>query len=361
MKPKLSGRGSLSHIDNPFEARRYEQDREFLESEHRAGENPLADTRTTTTFVQAKSIVNAVKSPDLAFNWSLNPYQGCEHGCSYCYARNSHNYWALDAGLDFERKLLVKENAPALLAKFFEKPSWKPEGILMSGNTDCYQAIERKFEISRKLLQVFWEYRNPVGIITKNSLIERDLQLLVDLASKGLCHVAISINTLDEELRRRMEPRTASIKRRFETVKRLSEAGVPVSVMMAPIIPGLNSHDVLGIAEKAATAGARNISYGILRLNGSLPEIFMPWLQANYPNHSSKLELALRDMHGGNLNDSQFGRRMKGSGEWAQTIQQQVNLARRKFFPNAEKLKFETQHFRRLKKGQFSLFDGAEE
>jgi len=357
MKPKGHGRGSLNKVHNPFERQSYEADPEFKESEFRAGEDPEPAQATAYTLVQAKSIVNRVNSPDVPHGWSLNPYQGCEHGCSYCYARNSHTYWGLDAGLDFERQILVKENAPQLLAQHFRKPSWEPAAIMLSGNTDCYQPLERKFALTRKLLEVFLEHRNPVGIITKNSLIERDLDLLKELQARELVQVAITVTTLNEDLRRRLEPRTASIKRRLRTIKVLSEIGVPVHVMMAPIIPGLNSHEVMPLAKAVAEAGARNISYTLLRLNGQLREIFAPWLKEHYPNHYDKVLNSVRTVHDGNLNDSEFGRRMHGSGIWADQVKQQMALARRKYFGDYEASPYKLSDFRRLPKGQYGLFD----
>lgn len=356
-KPKAWGRGSLNKVQNPFEKHSYEEELEYKEAQYRAGENPWADQKTQFTAVDAKSIVNPVKSPDIGHNWSLNPYQGCEHGCSYCYARNSHAYWGLDAGLDFERAILVKKNAPQLLSRFLERPSWQAEAIMLSGNTDCYQPIERKLKITRAILEVFLAYRNPVGLITKNSLIERDVDLLKKLAQENLVQVAFSINTLNEDLRRKMEPRTASVKRRLQAVENLSKNGIPVKVMIAPIIPGLNSHEVLPIAKAAATAGAVGINYTLLRLNGQLPDIFLPWLKEHFPNHYQKVTEAVSSLHGGNLNDSQFGRRMRGDGNWASQIKQQIELARKRHFADSPQFKYNTQAFRHLKKGQYGLFD----
>lgn len=357
MKPKKpTGRGSISKIDNPFEQQSYQREDEFLEWQLRNGEDPLADTKTKWTEVNAKSIVNPVLSPDIGHKWSLNPYQGCEHGCSYCYARNSHTYWALDAAVDFERHILVKKNAPQLLAQHLEKKSWKPAAIMLSGNTDCYQPLERKLEITRKLLATFWEYRNPVGIITKNALIERDIDLLKKLNSEHLVQVAFSINTLNEDLRRRMEPRTASVKRRLMAVEKLSKAGIPVKVMIAPIIPGLNSHEVLSIAEQVAQAGAIDINYTMLRLNGQLREIFLPWLEEHYPDRFNKVQNLVSETHAGQLNDSEFGRRMRGSGQIADQVKQSIQLAKRKYFAHKPKVEYNLQAFRQMKKGQYRLF-----
>lgn len=357
IKAKRQGRGSTHRVDNPFENQTYRPENEYLNWQLANGENPLADEATQWISVEAKSIVNAVHSPDIGHKWSLNPYQGCEHGCSYCYARNSHSYWAMDAGLDFERKILVKENAAALLAKQFEKKSWQAAPIMLSGNTDCYQPLERQLRISRQCLEVFLAYGNPVGIITKNALIERDVDILKKLAQKKLLQVAFSINTLNEDLRRQMEPRTASIKKRLAAVRNLSESGIPVKVMIAPIIPGLNSHEVLAIAKEAHEAGAIDINYTMLRLNGQLTELFKSWLQSCYPDRLAKVLKLVAETHGGNLNDSQFGRRMHGNGAIAEQVKQSVALARRKYFKNRAEHHYDLSQFQRIQKGQFRLFD----
>ncbi len=356
-KTSTKGRASIRKVQNPFEINQYEKEDEFLEWQHQNGEDPLADSKTKWTEVQAKSIVNPVLSPDLNFDWSLNPYQGCEHGCSYCYARNSHYYWALDAAVDFERHILVKPNAPELLIQHLEKKSWKPAPIMLSGNTDCYQPLERKFKITRRLLEVFLEYRNPVGIITKNALIERDLDILQKLAEHKLVQVAFSINTLDEQLRRFMEPRTASSKKRLKAVKDLSDAGIPVSVMIAPIIPGLNSHEILPLAEKSSEAGALAINYTILRLNGQLRDIFLPWLLEHYPDRYDKVVNLVSDLHDGQLNDSVYGRRMRGQGQIAEQVSQSIKLARRKYYSDRKVPEFNLNAFRPMRNGQYRLFN----
>ncbi len=352
----IKGRGSQTHIHNPFSSQEYHQDPEYLEHLKQDGENPFSDQKTSFTLVQAKSLVNEVKSPDIGHRWSLNPYQGCEHGCSYCYARNSHSYWSMNAGLDFERKILVKENAVALLHQHLNKKNWQGEPIMLSGNTDCYQPLEAKLGLTRKLLQVFLEYGNPVGIITKNALLKRDFDLLKPLAEKGLVQVAISLNSLDEKLRQKMEPRTASVKQRLKLISSLRELGVPTMVMIAPIIPGLNSHEVMAISKVAAQAGAYTIGHTLLRLNGQLVEIFKPWLQEHYPDRSDKVLNLVKECHGGKLNDSQFGRRMKGSGNVAKQIKQSINLAKKKHFPKARKIDYDRSHFKAIPKGQYSLW-----
>ena len=260
---------------------------------------------TTQVFYETpKKIVNKVTSPDLGMMYSMNPYQGCEHGCIYCYARNTHEYWGFNAGLDFESKIIAKKNAPVLLEKFILHPDWNALPISLSGNTDCYQPLERKLEITRGILKVLANYRHPVGIITKNSLILRDLDLLTDLAKDNLVHVYISITTLNEELRGTMEPRTASALKRLKTVSVLSNAGVPVGVMNAPVIPGLNDHEIPSIIRAAAEAGARTAGMTMVRLNGSIGQIFEDWLRKNYPNQFEKVLNQISAVHGGSISDS---------------------------------------------------------
>ncbi|NCX96742.1 MAG: PA0069 family radical SAM protein, partial [Chitinophagia bacterium] len=233
---------------------------------------------TTVIYEDAKTIVNEVKSPDIPIMYSANPYQGCEHGCVYCYARNSHEYWGYSAGLDFESKIVVKRNAPVLLKQFFENKNWNPTPISLSGNTDCYQPTERKMRLTRAMLEVCLDFRNPVGIITKNSLILRDLDILKELAKYNLVTVFCSITSLQEPLRRLLEPRTASYASRLNTVQTLAENGIPVGVMNAPIIPGLNDTDMFDVLNAAKYAGAQWAGYTIVRLNGAIGEIFKDWL-----------------------------------------------------------------------------------
>ena len=308
--------------------------------------------------VYPKTILNKVTSPDIPGEYSMNPYQGCEHGCIYCYARNTHNYWGYSAGLDFEQKILVKKNAPDLLDQKLRSPNWKATPIMLSGNTDCYQPIERKLKITRRILEVLWKHRHPVGIITKNSLVLRDLDILEKMAQKNLVRVAVSITTLDEKIRNMMEPRTASVKSRLDTVKTLADHKIPVSVMMAPIIPGLNDYEIFKMVQTAAETGANGIGYTIVRLNGDIAEIFTDWLLKNYPEKASKIINRISECHGGQLNDSRYGTRMKGEGKIAEMINQQFQVARQKFFGDKTKNKFtyNTDLYEQLKNPQLSLF-----
>lgn len=278
-----------------------------------------------------KSIVNKVKSPDVGMEYSLNPYQGCEHGCAYCYARPTHEYWGYSAGHDFEQKILVKHNAPELLEKLLNDKKWQAKTISLSGNTDCYQPAERQLKITRSLLQLFLKYRHPVGIITKNALILRDLDLLKALAEQNLVSVAISITTLNENLRRKLEPRTASVKNRLDTIKQLADNNIPVMAMMAPIIPSLNSHEILPLAKKVAEMGAYNIGYTMVRLNDAVEEVFTQWIQENYPDRAQRVLNQIKSTHGGSTADSRFGTRMKGEGNIAQLVKDQFEMARKKY------------------------------
>jgi DNA repair photolyase len=345
----FKGRGAQIKSQNKFLKNQYV-------TEHVEGlDEPLFSAPTTQVFHESpKKIVNKVTSPDLGMMYSMNPYQGCEHGCIYCYARNSHEYWGFNAGLDFESKIIVKENAPNLLEKFLMHPDWQAVPISVSGNTDCYQPLERKFEITRRILKVFAQYRHPLGMITKNSLILRDVDILSDLAKDNLVHVYISITTLDEDLRRVMEPRTASGLKRLKTVEALSKAGVPVGIMAAPIIPGLNHHEIPAIMKAAADHGALSAGMTIVRLNGSIGGIFEDWLRKNFPDRFDKVWNQICSMHGGNVNDSQFGRRMTGEGNFAEVIHQLFQVSKKKYLAGRSMPPIDLTKFR--KGGNLSLF-----
>jgi DNA repair photolyase len=301
-----------------------------------------------------KKIISTNKSPDIGMSASINPYQGCEHGCVYCYARNSHEYWGFSAGIDFETKIIVKPEAPQLLESEFLKPSWKPKTIMLSGNTDCYQPLERKFELTRKLLTVFNRYQNPVGIITKNALVTRDIDILKELASNNLVQVIFSITSLDETLRQKLEPRTASAIKKLKAMEELASHDIPVGVMLAPIIPGLNHHEISEILSKASNAGASSASYTVVRLNGQINKIFHDWLLKNFPDRADKVWHQIQGLHGGNVNDIEFGRRIKGDGKISEVIRKLFEVSKRKHFGDRSFKPLETSHFR--KGGSYSLF-----
>jgi DNA repair photolyase len=352
--PYIKGRGAQKNVQNRFFAESYELLDDFLNYCEAEGDS-ADDNRTHYLEVFPKTIVNRVESPDVSMGYSMNPYQGCEHGCIYCYARNSHEYWGYSAGLDFERKILVKGNAPELLEDKLRGKNWEPRTIVMSGNTDCYQPAERRFQITRKCLEIFLKYRHPVGIITKNALVIRDLDILTELAKDDLVGVNVSITSLSEKTRLAVEPRTATIAKRFETVRKLSEHGIPVNVMIAPIIPGITSHEVLPIAKAAADAGARSIGYTVVRLNGAIGEIFTDWIRKAMPDRAEKVLNQIKACHDGKLNDSRFGERMRGEGEFSVMIRSQVAMARRKFFHGRTFPKMNTELYRQHKPGQLRL------
>lgn len=345
----MKGRGAATNPENRFS--QLSQVVEHIEGVDE--ENDL--TRKTQLFEETPlKILSKNSSVDVPFELSINPYQGCEHGCIYCYARNSHEYWGFSAGLDFESKIIVKKNAPALLEKAFLHKNYVPKAIALSGNTDCYQPTERKLEITRGLLEVFLKYRNPVSIITKNNLIERDIDLLKKLAKLNLVHVSVSITTLEEETRRRLEPRTVSGKKRLDVVKLLSDNGIPVNVMVAPIIPWINHHEIPKIMERSAKAGASGAVYTVVRLNGALGGIFSDWLVDHYPNKASRVLNTIKEMHDGQLNDSDWGKRMSGTGQVSAMIRQMFNQAKTKHFKGRSIPPFDTSLFRR--QGHYTLF-----
>jgi DNA repair photolyase len=320
----FKGRGAQIKPQNPFSRTVYTQTHpEGLDEE-------LIQKPYTQIFEDhPQKIVSKNDSPDINMPLSINPYQGCEHGCIYCYARNSHTYWGFDAGLDFETKIMVKKNAPDLLEKTLRSSKWKPAAIVLSGNTDCYQPIERKLQITRQLLKVFRSFRHPVAIITKNALIKRDLDILIDLAAMNLVHVYFSINTLDEKLRYVMEPRTSSSIARLEAMKQLSAQGIPTGVMVAPIIPALNSSDIHPVLKAAGRSGARSAGFTVVRLNGQDAELFKNWLLHHFPDRSEKVWNQIKSLHGGKPNDSNWGRRITGAGPLAESIRQQFRIYRR--------------------------------
>lgn len=347
----FKGRGAQVKPENPFLKQHYVTDHPEGLDEEFLKEKPV----TQVYYEHPKKIVNKVDSPDVGMAYSLNAYQGCEHGCIYCYARNSHQYWGYDAGLDFETKIIVKPEAPALLEQHLLNKKWKPQPIVLSGNTDCYQPLEQKYKLTRQLLRIFLKYRHPVGIITKNTLITRDIDLLQELAQNALVHVHFSITTLDEDLRRVMEPRTATAKNKLKAMQQLSESGVPVSVMHAPIIPGLTHHEIPAVLKAAADHGARSAGYTMVRLNGSIGEIFSDWLQKNFPDRYRKVWSQISEVHGGSVNDSSWGRRMTGEGKVAEVIGRMFAIHKQKYFGNRSMPAYNLNAFRRG--ANLNLFD----
>jgi len=357
MNPKstIKGRGAQLNVPNRFFELSHEIRDDFLEFCQKEGE--VSDKNKTLYLeVFSKTIVNKVESPDIGMSYSMNTYQGCEHGCIYCYARNSHEFWGYSAGLDFERRIMVKKDAPKLLETLIKKKSWKAHPIVMSGNTDCYQPAEKQFNITRQCLKVFLKYKHPVAIITKNALILRDLDILKELAKDKLIGVNVSITSLSEDTRRILEPRTATIKKRLETVKTLSENGIPVNVMLAPIIPSINSHEILPLAKAASDNGALGMAHTIVRLNGAIGEIFTDWIKKTMPDRADKVLHQIESCHGGNLNDSRYGTRMRGEGKIAEQINMLVRLAKKKYFKNKTMPNLNCDLHEPYKVGQLKLF-----
>jgi len=347
----FKGRGAQVNTHNKFLTNKYVL-------QHIEGlDEPLLQNSATQLYEETpKKIVSESHSPDLSHMYSLNPYQGCEHGCIYCYARNSHEYYGFSAGLDFERKIIVKPNAPELLEAYFNKRNYQPVTIMLSGNTDCYQPVERKLEITRKLLQVFLKYKNPVSIITKNNLILRDLDIITELTKLNLIHVNVSITSLDEQLRQKLEPRTVTSSGRLTVIEKLAAIGTPVRVMAAPIIPGLNSNEVPAILKAAANRGAVDAGFTMVRLNGSIAEIFTDWINKTFPNRAEKVLNMIKSCHDGKLNDSEFGRRMSGDGEIAESIHQLFRVAHKRFYEGREMSPFNFSLFTPKTGRQTTLF-----
>ncbi|NQZ75675.1 MAG: PA0069 family radical SAM protein [Ekhidna sp.] len=345
------GKGAQINTSNRFSG-------SYLSDESLDGidEELISEKPKTQVFLEhPKRIISRNDSPDLPMEASINPYQGCEHGCVYCYARNSHEYWGFSAGLDFESKIIVKPEAPRILEAEFLKKTWIPKPIMLSGNTDCYQPLERKYRLTRAMLKVCNRYKNPVSIITKNALVTRDIDILKSLAQDNLVKVIFSITTTDESLRVKLEPRTASIKRKLNAMELLSKEGIPVGVMAAPIIPGLNHHEIPKVLELSAKSGASFAGYTVVRLNGKVGEIFKDWLMKNFPDRVNKVWNQVEEMHGGGVNDSTFGRRMTGSGEMSKTIKQLFKISKNKYFNGKSVSDLNTSLFRRG--GNYQLFD----
>ncbi len=347
----FKGRGAQVNTHNKFQKNKYI-------TEHIEGLDEEMHQNVSTQIFEEfpKTIVSISDSPDLSFMQSINPYQGCEHGCLYCYARNAHEYWGFSAGLDFERKIIVKRNAAELLERFFNKKNYQPQTIMLSGNTDCYQPIERKLKITRSLLEVFLKYKHPVSIISKNNLVVRDIDILQELARLNLVHVTITINSLNESLRRKMEPRTVTAKSRLMVINKLSSANIPVRLMIAPIVPGLNSDEMPSLINAAADEGVLAAIFTLIRLNGSIAEIFTDWIHKAYPDRAEKVLHAISECHGGKLNDSNWGRTMRGDGKIAESIHQLFKIAVNRFLSGRSMPELDFNHFMPAGGKQMGLF-----
>ena len=323
--PNLPGRGTEQNPENRYE-RIYVAPDEDDDAPRDGSPSPTLFYRDTS-----RSVLVENDSPDIPFRFSLNPYRGCEHGCIYCYARPTHEYLSFSAGLDFERRIMVKHDAPELLREAFLSPRWQPQVVSLSGNTDCYQPVERRLQLTRRCLEVFRDFRNPVGIVTKSTLVTRDVDLLSELAGDGAAHVFVSITSLDGEVARRMEPRAARPERRLEAVRELSSAGIPVGVIAAPVIPGLNDEEIPRILQAAASAGARAASWVLLRLPKPVDQLFANWLSEHFPDRRERVLGRIRECREGRMSDARFGTRMRGAGVYAEHISALFQTAARKY------------------------------
>lgn len=356
-KPSARGRGAQIEPRNRFQRVSLEHDLEFLEHDAEAIEQ---FEKVATEYIEdhSASIIAKNDSPDIPFRYSLNPYRGCAHGCTYCYARPTHEYLGFDAGLAFETKIVVKRRAPELLREWLCRSSWSPEAISISGVTDCYQPCERRFELTRGCLAVAREANQPIGMVTKNALVLRDLDILQPMSANGIVNVSISITSLDQELTRVMEPRTSAPAARLGAVRALSDAGIPVNVMVAPVIPGLNDHEIPGILEAAADAGATAADYVLLRLPLAVEPVFLDWLRRTQAARAEKIIGRIRSTREGNLSNANFGERMRGKGPIAQQISQSFKVFAAKHGLARSLPKLRTDRFRppRSSRGQMSLF-----
>jgi DNA repair photolyase len=338
----IKGRGAQFNTPNKF--LKNQKVREHVE-----GIDDWTEPNTETQYFEddAKGIVNKVDSPDVGMFYSMNPYQGCEHGCIYCYARNSFEYWGWSAGIDFERKIIVKKNAAQLLRKFLMNPKWECVPIGLSGNTDCYQPAEKKFRITRSLLEVCNEFNQPVGMITKNAGMLRDKDLLGEMGKKNIVSILVSITSFNEDLRRVMEPRTTTGKQRLKLIEEMSKAGVRMGVMLGPMIPGLNEHEMHDIIKAASGAGATFSAYTYIRLNGAIKLLFHDWLYKNFPDRADKVWHFIEGSHNGKVNDSRWGVRMRGEGNIAEMVGMQYRKYTEKYGLNHERLGLDCTLFRR--------------
>lgn len=355
-KPRLKGRGSAIAPANRFERTHVEDDFEHLALD----DEPRDERSLRTEYLsdESQSIVAENDSADIPFRYSVNAYRGCSHGCSYCYARPTHEYLGLNAGIDFESKVFVKHRAPELFRDWLARDAWSPETIVFSGVTDCYQPAEREFRLTRACLEVACEARQPIAIVTKNALVLRDLDVLTEMASRQTVAVALSITTLDAELARVMEPRTSSPQARLRAVRELTAAGVPASVLVAPVIPGLNDSEIPAILQAAAEAGAVSASFVLLRLPLTVRPVFLEWLRRTQPNRASRVETMIRATRDGALNDSQFGRRMRGQGPYAEQIAATFRVFAAKYALDRHSPPLDASQFRapRDRAGQMRLF-----
>ena len=353
-KNASKGRGAGFNTPNRFE-------RSFLEPLDVQIDSEAEDSSRKTLFYvdKSRSILAKNDSPDLPLTYSINPYRGCEHGCIYCYARPSHEYLGFSAGLDFESKIMVKQDAPILLEKTLRGKRWQPQMVAFSGNTDCYQPVERTLQLTRRCLEVFLRYRNPVGLITKNALVLRDVDILQQMAKFDIIHVMLSITTLDVDLARVMEPRTSTPAKRLQAIEELAKAGIPVGVNVAPIIPGLTDEEMPAILRAAANHGATSAGYILLRLPGAVRPLFLEWVQRTFPDRAPKILNRISDTRNGELSDAHFGTRMSGQGGIAEMIKRLFIINAQKFNLMKRWSNLSTEHFVRGCPQQLEIFSSS--
>lgn len=351
----MKGRASNLNPDNKFLKESLKKEVLWAIDEFEEPDN----IKTKVVEVFPKTMINILKSADLPFMYSMNPYQGCEHGCAYCYARPSHEYWGYNAGIDFESIILVKKKAPVIFENELRNFKREISPVIISGNTDCYQPIEKKYPITRSLLQICLDFRFPVSIITKNALVLRDMEILRELAKMNLVRVSISITGTDEKLRMLLEPRTSTYKNRFKTLKTLSDFNIPCGVMVAPIIPGLNDKEIPTVLKLASENGAKYAEFTIVRLNHTVEPVFTQWLEKNFPDKKEKVLTLIRNCHNGHWQDTRFLKRFKGDGPVANSIHQMFHVFYKKYFPEEYSFQHNTTLFNGKKIGdsiQDSLF-----
>jgi DNA repair photolyase len=339
-QPQHNGRGALSNGSS-----RYDDEKKIRTTDGWDIEDELPPLRTTLTKDATRTILARNTSPDVPFDRSINPYRGCEHGCIYCFARPTHAYLGLSPGLDFETKILFKPDAAKLLTAELASPKYRPDVVAMGTNTDPYQPVERELKITRSIIRVLSDFNNPVGIVTKNHLVTRDIDILGDMARRNLAEVFLSVTTLDKDLARDMEPRASAPYRRLDAIRKLADAGVPVGVMTAPMIPGLNDHEMEAILEKAAEAGATRAGFTVLRLPLEIKDLFDEWLRANRPDRAEKVLSLIRQMRGGALYQAEFGTRMKGEGPIAQLLGARFQAAVKRLGLNKIRYRLDTLRF----------------
>ena len=337
---RVRGRGAGLNMSGRFEI----TTREVFDDGWSSLED-LAPFKTEVQIEKPRTVITRNQSPDLSFDRSINPYRGCEHGCVYCFARPTHAYMGLSAGVDFEARLFAKPDAPRLLERELSRPGYKVQPIAIGTNTDPYQPVEKQWRIMRQLLEVLEAAGHPVGIVTKSALVMRDIDILSRMASKGLARVALSVTTLDRKLARTMEPRAATPERRLEAIRALSGAGIPVSVMAAPVIPGLNDHEIERILDSAKAAGADAAGYIMLRLPIEVSPLFRDWLLKHYPDRYRHVMSLIRSMRGGKDYDAEFGKRMRGTGPYAWQIARRFELTAKRLGLNLRKAPMRTDHF----------------